>query len=246
RAIALVRAAVEMDLWRLEGGATLRVTGAPVLVEDLTDALTGPLVRLLAVARVVMALVLLLVFRSRARLLPLAVGLAAVAGAAGVMALAGVPLTMASIAVLPVLLGLAIDYAIQYQARVEEAERTLGTAAAVRRAARTAAPPIALAAAATIAGFLALLGSPVPMVRSFGALLVGGIVLALAFALTAGTAALAVPWRARAGRGGTRAAGPVARSLRGAGELLGAPAAALAPLARRAARPVLDLVLRRP
>ena len=35
----------------------------------------------------------------------------------------GAPLTMASIAVLPVLLGLGVDYAIQYQARVQEAGR---------------------------------------------------------------------------------------------------------------------------
>ena len=38
----------------------------------------------------------------------------------GATALLGLPLTMASIAVLPVLLGLGVDYAIQYQARVQE------------------------------------------------------------------------------------------------------------------------------
>ena len=34
----------------------------------------------------------------------------------GGLSLLGLPLTMASIAVLPVLLGLAVDYAIQFQA----------------------------------------------------------------------------------------------------------------------------------
>ena len=48
-------------------------------------------------------------------------------------------------------------------------------------------------ALATVAGFLVLLLSPVPMVRGFGVLLVAGIVLAFALALTAGTAALALP-----------------------------------------------------
>ena len=53
-----------------------------------------------------MAIVLALVFRSRLRLLPLAVALAAVAITFGADALLGASLTMASIAVLPVLLGL--------------------------------------------------------------------------------------------------------------------------------------------
>ena len=39
------------------------------------------------------------------------------------MALVGASLTMASIAVLPVLIGLAVDYAIQFQSRVDEAMR---------------------------------------------------------------------------------------------------------------------------
>ncbi len=51
---------------------------------------------------------------------------------------------------------------------------------------------IATAALATGVGFLVLLLSPVPMVRGFGALLVAGIAIAFALALTAGTAALSL------------------------------------------------------
>ena len=69
------------------------------------------------------------------------------------MRLAGAPLTMASIAVLPVLLGLAVDYAIQYQARVEEAEQDADTPAAALRATRCV-PTIATAGVATGVGFL--------------------------------------------------------------------------------------------
>ena len=104
---------------------------------------------------------------------------------------------MASIAVLPVLLGLGVDYAIQYQARVHEE-------GAAGRAARVAVPVIATAALATGVGFLVLLLSPVPMVRGFGALLVVGIAIAFALALTAGTAALR--WARRATAAGALAA----------------------------------------
>src|SRR3954462_11751480 len=100
------------------------------------------------------------------------------------------------------------------------------------RAARTAAPTIATAALATAVGFLVLMLSPVPMVRDFGALLVVGVGLSLAFALSAGTAALVVGRRATDG--------PLAASARGAGELLGAAwrpvGRALAPVNRLVAR----------
>ena len=54
---------------------------------------------------------------------------------------------------------------------------------------------IATAALATGAGFLVLLLSPIPMVRGFGLLLVAGIAIAFALALTAGLAALSLTKR---------------------------------------------------
>ena len=233
QAVGLIREAVRMPQWDMKGDATYTVTGAPVVAEDLADALAGSTLRLLLIGLVLMALVLALVFRSRMRLVPLAVALAAVAVTFGAMSLLGAPLTMASIATLPVLLGLAVDYAIQYQARVEED----GDAP---RAARVAGPVIATAALATGVGFLVLLLSPVPMVRGFGVLLVAGIAIAFALALTAGTAALSL--RRRPGP----ADGPLARSLRGAGELLEGPGRALARPARRAGGGAVRTALRRP
>ncbi|MEA2135965.1 MAG: uncharacterized protein QOC68_3874, partial [Solirubrobacteraceae bacterium] len=216
RAIELVRSAVAMKEWQLKNGASYRVTGAPVVVEDLAVALTDSLLRLLVVAILVMAVVLARVFRSRLRLLPLAVALAAVAVTFGLMSLLGASLTMASIAVLPVLLGLGVDYAIQYQARVEEAERGGGTATAAAAAdtARVSVPTIATAGLATGVGFLVLLLSPVPMVRGFGVLLVAGIAIAFFLALSAGTAALVAASRRRG------SPGALVRSARGAAELV--------------------------
>jgi hydrophobe/amphiphile efflux-3 (HAE3) family protein len=228
-ATALVRAAVRMPEFRLRNAGGYTVTGVPVLAEDLAHSLASSIVRLLLVALVVMAAVLALVFRRRLRLVPLAVALGAVALTFGLMALAGAPLTMSSIALLPVLLGLGVDYAIQFQARVLERPTPAGAA----RAARVFIPTLATAALATAAGFAVLLLSPVPMVRGFGLLLVVGVAIAFAVALTGGTAALA----AFAGRSG---GGALGRSARGAAELLDAAgrplARAGAPLRRAGAR----------
>jgi hydrophobe/amphiphile efflux-3 (HAE3) family protein len=230
-AIALVREAVTMSEFRLAGGGRYTVTGAPVVVSDLTSSITGSIVTLLIAAMFVMAATLALVFSSRLRLLPLAIALAAAALTFGALSLAGASLTMASVAVLPVLIGLAVDYAIQLQSRIEE-ERAEGvaTVTAARRAAVLGAPTIATAAAATATGFLVLLLSPVPMVRGFGLLLVIGIVIAFACTVATGVAALVLADRAAAPAFLSRLGRRLRPALAGARELLTAnrPARAVA------------------
>jgi predicted RND superfamily exporter protein len=176
----------------LKGGNYV-VSGAPVLVAGLEHALKDALLVLFAVALVVMALTLLAVFRSRLRLLPLAIALAAASLVFGLLGLFGGSLTMASIAVLPILIGLAVDYAIQFQARFDEeiGEGAEGIEAA-RAAAVASGPTIGAACLATATGLLALQLSPTPMVRNFGLLLLIGIGLAFLLALTAGFAALSL------------------------------------------------------
>jgi len=206
RALELIRAAVldptpraacrfrgePEPCFELRGGRYV-VSGVPVVVEGVAAALEDALLVLFAVALVAMALTLLVVFRSRWRLLPLGIALAAAAITFGLLGLLGGSLTMASIAVLPILIGLAVDYAIQFQARYDEA---IGDGATGVEAARLAAsrggPAIATACLATAAGFLALQLSPTPMVREFGWLLIVGIAIAFVLAITAGFAALSL------------------------------------------------------
>ena len=189
RAIDLIRTATEQRTFRPREGARYIVTGVPVVTEGLADAVQRSIFVLLGAALLVMAATLALVFRSRLRLLPLALAGAAAAMTFGALSLAGGSLTMASIAVLPVLIGLAVDYAIQFQARFDEA--VLGGAERPAQAAAAAGgPTIVTAGIATAVGFLVLLLSPVPMVRGFGLLLVVGITIALLCAICAGFAAL--------------------------------------------------------
>ena len=214
RAIELIRAAVfdstpraacrfrgePEPCFALDGG-TYTVSGAPVVVDGVAPALKDALLVLLVAAVAVMAFALLVVFRSRLRLLPLALALAAAALTFGLLRLAGGSLTMASIAVMPVLIGLAVDYAIQLQSRFDEAVAAgLRGIEAVRQAAARGGPTIGLACLATAAGLLALQLSPTPMVRDFGLLLIVGIGIAFLLALTAGFAALSL--RAEAGVSG--------------------------------------------
>ena len=120
QAISWIRQAVQMPMFRSAYGATYTVSGVPVVTHDLASTITGSIAGLLGAALVVMAAVLLLVFRGRLRLLPLAIALCAVGITFGIVSLLGGSLTMASIAVLPILIGLAVDYGIQFQSRVQE------------------------------------------------------------------------------------------------------------------------------
>ncbi|HEU0317273.1 MAG TPA: MMPL family transporter, partial [Solirubrobacteraceae bacterium] len=123
RAIALIRRAVAMPDWRLGHGGRYAVTGVPVIVTDLDRSVTGSLRLLLVASLIVMAATLALVFRSRPRLLPLGLALVAAALTFGILAVSGAPLTMALVGVLPVLIGLAVDYGIQFQSRYDEVRR---------------------------------------------------------------------------------------------------------------------------
>ena len=222
RTIALVRQAVKMPQWHLTHGETYLVTGEPVIVSDLTASISHSIELLLIAVLLAMAATLGLVFTGRPRLLPLALALLAAALTFGALSLAGASLTMASIAVLPVLVGLAVDYAIQFQARVgEELERSPGERhGAVGRAAALGAPTIAAACAASAAAMLVLLLSPVPMVRGFGVLLVVGVAIALFCALTVGAAAMSLAPGAGSARRGGLAGARFAAAWRGARELV--------------------------
>jgi uncharacterized protein len=214
-------------------GGSYTISGVPVVIDAVTRALKDALLVLLGVALVVMAAALLLVFRSRWRLLPLALALAASALTFGLFGLLGGSLTMASIAVLPILIGLAVDYAIQLQARYDEAV-DLGSAPGVeaaRLAASGGGPAIATACLATGAGFLALQLSPTPMVRGFGLLLVVGIAIAFAIAFVVGFAALSL--RPMGGVSGGRARGEGAMGAPPGAGFFAGRFASLAELARR-------------
>lgn len=224
RAIGLIEAAVHETTPRkackegskpapcfvLDGGRNI-VSGAPVVIDGVSRALKDALLVLIAIAIVVMAGVLFLVFRSRWPLLPLAVALMAVAITFGLLALVGGSLTMASIAALPILIGLAVDYGIQFQARFDE----YGSA---EKAAAAGGPTIGAACLATAVGFLALQLSPIPMVRGFGWLLILGIAVSFGLALTTGLGTLG-RWRAGPVAAGDPPSLPVAKASSGRGTL---------------------------
>src|SRR3954447_11169596 len=195
-AIKLIERATHESKFKPKYGASYIVSGVPVVADALATEVQHATIVLLIAALVIMAITLALVFRTRMRLLPLALALAAAGLTFGLLTVLGGSLTMASVAALPILIGLAVDYAIQFQSRFEEASSAAEPRERAALAAAAGGPTIATAGLATATGFLVVLLSPIPMVRGFGVALIVGIVFAFLLALTGGFAAL-VQWHDR-------------------------------------------------
>ncbi len=171
-------------------GAEIVVTGAPVLLKDLNDYLRGGLLQLGGIAVVVMALLLLVMFTVRWRLLPLGVILIGCTWTFGLAGYLGIPLSVVTIAGLPVLLGMGIDYAIQVHARVEEEVIVDRAEHPIQETARQLLPGLVATTIIAVIAFFALNTSQVPMIRAFGTLLALGIVVVLVVSTVVPIAAL--------------------------------------------------------
>jgi len=96
------------------------LTGKSVLDGSIKDSMQAGLPELLALAVGVMIAVLMVFFKVRWRILPLVTTMLAVVVTIGLMGYLSVPITMVSMAVFPILIGLGIDYAIEFQNRYTE------------------------------------------------------------------------------------------------------------------------------
>lgn len=155
--------------------ASVVTTGAPVLLQDINDYLTGGMLTLGAIAASIMVLILLIFFNVRWRLLPLGVILVGLIWAFGTAGYLGIPLTIVTIAGLPVMMGIGIDYAIQMHARVEEEVVIDHMRHPIQETARNLCPALLVVTFDAVFAFCALQFAKVPMIRDFGLLLAVGI-----------------------------------------------------------------------
>ncbi|AKB36651.1 protein export membrane protein [Methanosarcina siciliae C2J] len=166
-------------------GYSLVVTGSPALRIDIDREVSESMGLLLGISSLLMVIVLLLVFRHvRWGLLPLPIVLLGVLFTFGFMGYVGVPMTMVSMAAFPILIGLGIDYAIQFHNRMEEEIRAGNSSKkALILTVKHTAPAVLIALGMTALGFIPLFTSTVPMIRDFGKLLLIGVAMCYLSAL---------------------------------------------------------------
>ncbi len=149
---------------------TYIVSGKPILDSSLRSEMKANMVMMVGLAVLIMLIVLALVFKVKWRMLSLGIILVSVIATLGFMGILSVPITMVSMAVFPILIGLGIDYSIQFHNRYEEEKSVMKTMNQIGKA-------VAIAVFATVLGFISLYASPVPMIQDFGKMLTLGVII---------------------------------------------------------------------
>jgi hypothetical protein len=157
-------------------GIIVETSGTPAFTQQMKEGLTSNMGILIGGAMVLMIITMGILFSYvRYRLMPvILVGIGLVISL-GMMGIAGISLNMAVIGAFPVLIGLGIDYAIQFHARFDEEIRKGSIEDAVFVTVTRTGPAVMYAMLATCMGFLAMFVSEVPMIRSFGLVAIIGI-----------------------------------------------------------------------
>ncbi len=164
------------------------ITGAPVIWSEISDLMMSSMKAMLLLSMGLMLLILVLIFHVRGsfawRWLPLGVVFIAIIYTFGLMGMLSIPITMVTMAVFPILIGLGVDYAIQFHNRYDEESRRGETVKqAIIDAVTHIGPAIGVAIITACLGFAALYFSPVPMIRDFGSMLILGVVASYILAI---------------------------------------------------------------
>lgn len=168
------------------------VTGDPAFMIAMNDEMNTSMGLLLMLSVLLMIVVLYLVFKHvRWRLLPLPIVLVGIIFTFGAMGFLEIPMSMVSMSAFPVLIGLGIDYAIQFHNRIEEElARGESEEEAIIDTVKHTGPAVLIALIITALGFFSLFTSTVPMIQDFGKLLMIGIVMCFISSLFLGVTVL--------------------------------------------------------
>jgi hypothetical protein len=157
-------------------GVQVKLSGGPAFTRQMEAGLASNMGILIGGALILMILVMGILFAYvRYRFLPVLFVAIGLVTSLGLMGLGRIQLNMAVIGAFPVLIGLGIDYAIQFQARFDEEARKGPLPDAVFYTVTRTGPAVLYAMLATSMGFLAMFISEVPMIRSFGLVAIIGI-----------------------------------------------------------------------
>ncbi|WP_292364435.1 MULTISPECIES: efflux RND transporter permease subunit [unclassified Methanoculleus] len=158
-------------------GLTVTVSGNPAFTQEMGEEMGTETGTLILAAMVLMVLAVTLLFSHvRYSLLPVGVVAVGLIMTFGFMGLLGIPISMVVVGAFPVLIGIGIDYAIQFHARFDEEIRRSTIPQAAWVTVTQMGPSVLVAMSATALGFIAMFFGPVPMVGDFGMVCTIGVV----------------------------------------------------------------------
>ena len=158
-------------------GVTVKVAGMPAILGDIQEEVITTLGIMLGLAVLLMIVVLFFVFPVRRRVISLAFVLIGLIWTFGFMGWAGIPITLATMATLPIIIGIGTDFGVQFHNRYEEEYKTSGCNAklATLHAVRHIGPGVGIAVVIMSLSFLTMYVSKAPMMQQFGLTLAIGV-----------------------------------------------------------------------
>lgn len=157
----------------------VRVAGSPAISGQVQARVTRAMMIMLGLAVVVMFVILSLIFRVRRRMFPLFFVAVSLIWTFGFMGWTGISLTLATMATLPIIIGLGTDFGVQFLNRYEEEYRHEHNATrALEVAIGKMGPAVGISLMVMTFSFLTMFLSKAPMMQGFGLTLAIGVVSA--------------------------------------------------------------------
>ncbi|MEI7433393.1 MAG: hydrophobe/amphiphile efflux-3 (HAE3) family transporter [Methanomicrobiales archaeon] len=162
----------------LPPGVAIEVTGNTPLNIQLEDAMVTNF-SILIIGSIALMLIVKYLLWSKIRfwILPVVLLIFGLFYTFGIMGLMGIPANDGALVAFPILLGLGIDYAVQFHSRFDDECRLSGDrATALTETITKTGPSVLVALGATSLGFFAMFITPIPMIRTFAMVSILGIV----------------------------------------------------------------------
>lgn len=161
----------------LPPGVSIELTGNTPFNIQLQEAMLGNFGVLIIASMAFMLIVLGLLFsKIRFWILPIILLTFGLFYTFGIMGILGIPANDGAVAAFPILLGLGIDYAVQFHSRFDDERRQSDAASALTETITKTGPAVLIALGATSLGFVAMFITPIPMIQTFATVSILGIV----------------------------------------------------------------------
>ncbi|WP_048150168.1 efflux RND transporter permease subunit [Methanolacinia paynteri] len=165
-------------------GISVKISGEPAYNRDLQSEIQKEMKTLIAATLALMFFSIVFLFSYvRYRMLPVAIIAIGILVTFGVIGLLDMPISMPVIGSFPVIIGLGIDYGIQFHSRFNDEIEDKTVREAVYATLTKSGPVHLVAMCTTCLGFLALLSSSIPMIAQFGTACTIGVIASFFTAL---------------------------------------------------------------
>ncbi|WP_129045417.1 efflux RND transporter permease subunit [Companilactobacillus metriopterae] len=161
---------------KFSGNVKVRIAGTPAVIGQVKNLVIKDMTIMVVLAVIIMIIILALIFPVRRRLFPLLFVLIGLLWTFGLMGWFNLPITLATMATLPIIIGLGTDFGVQFQNRYEEEYRNSeNPELSVKKSILKMGPAVGIALIVMIFSFLTMFLSKAPMMQQFGVTLAIGV-----------------------------------------------------------------------